>query len=214
MKVEKNNVVALTYELNVDGQIADKATEDRPLEYIHGTHMLLPKFENEVEGKEPGEAFAFTLTPEEGYGPVNEEMVIDLPKMAFAIDGKVQEELLKPGRVIPMINQEGGVLQGTVRTVKEDAVTMDFNHPMAGKTLHFTGTVVSVRTASEKELQEGLHGEYLPPKEKKCCHKGEGHGHGDGECCHKGEGHGHGDGECCHKGEGHGDGECCHKDEK
>ena len=192
MKVDKNKVVALTYELNVEGKIADKATEDRPLEYIHGTHMLLPKFESEVEGKAPGEAFAFTLTPEEGYGTVNEAMVIDLPKMAFAIDGKIQEELLREGQVIPMINQAGAVVQGTVRAVKADAVTMDFNHPMAGKTLHFTGTVVSVREASEKELAEGLHGEYLPPEEKKCCKK-----HGDGACCHKGEGHG--EGHCCHE---------------
>ena len=198
MKVEKNNVVALTYELNVDGAIADKATEDRPLEYIHGTHMLLPKFESEVEGKEPGETFAFTLTPEEGYGTVNEEMVIDLPIQEFAIDGKIHQELLQVGRVIPMMNQAGGVVQGTVRAVKEDAVTMDFNHPMAGKTLHFTGAVVSVRAATAKELEEGLHGEYLPPTEKKHCKK-----HGDGECCHKGDGEG-----CC-KEEGKG---CC-KDE-
>jgi hypothetical protein len=66
MKVEKNKVVSLTYELIVDGRLADKADESRPLDYIHGTHMLLPKFESEVEGKEPGESFAFTLTPEEG----------------------------------------------------------------------------------------------------------------------------------------------------
>ncbi|MBQ3941660.1 MAG: peptidylprolyl isomerase, partial [Bacteroidales bacterium] len=66
--------------------------------------------------------------------------------------------------------------------------TMDFNHPMAGKTLHFTGKVESVREATEKELREGLHGEYLPPEE------GCGHCHGE---CHKDE-----DG-CCH-----GEGEC------
>ena len=51
MKVQKNNVVELTYELIVDGKLADKATQERPLGYIHGTHMLLPKFESEVEGK-------------------------------------------------------------------------------------------------------------------------------------------------------------------
>ena len=55
MKVQKNNVVELTYELIVDGKLADKATQERPLGYIHGTHMLLPKFESEVEGKEPGD---------------------------------------------------------------------------------------------------------------------------------------------------------------
>ena len=92
MKVQKNHVVELTYELIVDGKLADKATQERPLDYIHGTHMLLPKFESEVEGKEPGEEFAFTLTPEEGYGTFDDSRLIELPKAAFEIDGKVRED--------------------------------------------------------------------------------------------------------------------------
>lgn len=67
MKVAKDKVVAVSYELNVEGKIADKAGSEKPLEYIHGNGMLLPKFESELEGKEPGDSFAFTLTPEEGY---------------------------------------------------------------------------------------------------------------------------------------------------
>ena len=62
MKIENNKVVELTYELTVDGKVVDKA-ETKPLDYIHGTHMLLPKFETEIEGLEPGSEFAFTLTP-------------------------------------------------------------------------------------------------------------------------------------------------------
>ena len=203
MKVEKNKVVVLTYELTVDGKLADKADESRPLDYIHGTNMLLPKFESEVAGKEPGDTFAFTLTPEEGYGTYDEKNLVVLPKEAFSIDGVVREDLLVVGQVIPMMSDTGHVVQGTVYKVEDGIVTMDFNHPMAGKTLNFTGKVLEVREATEKELTEGLHGEYLPQDGHRC-HKH----HGDGECCHKGEGH-HGDGECCHKGEGHGDGECC-----
>lgn len=190
MKVEKNKVVSLTYELIVDGQLADKADESRPLEYIHGTHMLLPKFESEVEGKEPGETFAFTLTPEEGYGTFDENRLIDLPKEAFTVDGVVRDDLLVVGQIIPMISDTGNVVQGTVHKVEENTVTMDFNHPMAGKTLNFTGKVTDVRDATEKELTEGLHHH---------CHKHD----GDGECCHKE------DGECCHDKEGG----CCHDKE-
>ncbi len=209
MKVDKHKVVALSYELKVEGRTADKADADRPLEYIHGTGMLLPKFEAELAGKTAGEEFAFTLTPEEGYGAHKPEYRFDIPKKSFEVDGVLREDLLVVGNLIPMLNGSGQVVQGRIEAVGADTVTMDFNHPMAGKTLNFTGKVLSVRDASEKELTEGLHGEYLPPEEHECCH-----GKGDG-CCHKGEGHHHKDGEgCCHKGEGHHhkDGEgCCHE---
>ena len=146
MKVDKNKVVALSYELTVDGAVADKASAEKPLEYIHGKGMLLPRFEEEVAGKEVGEKFEFTLNPEEGYGTYS----------AFEMDGKVREDLLVPGRVIPMMSQSGEVVQGVVKEVKKDSVLMDFNHPMAGKTLHFTGSVVNVREATPEELENGL----------------------------------------------------------
>ena len=196
MKVSKNNVASVSYELIVDGKLADKAAPESPLEYIHGNGMLLPKFEAALEGKEPGDAFAFTLTPEEGYGTYNPAYLVKLPMEAFQLDGKTVSELLVPGRVLPMLNSEGQVVQGTVSQVAEDHVVMDFNHPMAGKTLNFSGRVESVREATQKELTEGLHGEYLPPEEG-CCRKGKGR-------CHKQEGEG-----CC-KEEGK---EGCCKDE-
>ena len=177
MKVDKNKVVKLAYELVVDGKVADKATQDRPLDYIHGTHMLLPKFESEVEGKEPGDSFEFTLTPAEGYGEVDQTQIIDLPKTAFMVDGKLMEEFLVVGQMVPMMSQDGRVVQGIVREVSDDSVKMDFNHPMAGKTLNFKGNIVEVRDATEKELTEGLHGEFLPPEEHHHCKH-----HGDGEC--------------------------------
>lgn len=190
MKIEKDKVVALSYELEVEGLIADKAGSEKPLEYIHGNGMLLPRFEAEVEGKEPGDTFEFTLDPENGYGEYNPDYLVAIPIEAFSIDGEIRKELLSIGRMLPMLNSEGQVVQGTVAAVSETTVTMDFNHPMAGKTLHFTGKVESVRGATEKELKEGLHGEFLPPEE--CggsCHGGcHGSCHGDGGC--------HGDSPC------------------
>ena len=196
MKVDQKKVVALSYELTVEGALADKATAEKPLEYIHGTGMLLPRFEEEVAGKEVGESFEFTLSPEEGYGVYSSDYIFELPKSAFEMDGQVREDLLVVGRVIPMLSDDGSVVQGTVKEVKPDSVLMDFNHPMAGKTLHFTGRVEKVREATEKELLEGLHGEYLP---QGGCHCGEGGCHcGEGECnCGEGEcGCGEGEGGC------------------
>lgn len=197
MKATQDKVVAVSYQLEVEGTIADKAGSENPLEYIQGTGMLLPKFEAAVEGKEPGETFDFTLSPEDGYGVREPEYIISLPKEAFMTEGMLREDLLVVGNIIPMLNNYGQVVQGTVIEISETGVTMDFNHPMAGKTLHFTGKVEAVRDATEKELTEGLHGEYLPQEE---CHGCHGKCHGEGECeCH-------GDGECgCH-GEGEG---CC-----
>jgi len=201
MIVEKNRVVSLSYELVVEGNLADKAGADKPLEYIHGTGMLLPKFEAEVAGMEPGNTFAFTLTPEEGYGEYNPQYLVNIPVAAFKIDGEIHEELLTVGRTLPMLNGEGQVIQGTVAAVSDENVTMDFNHPMAGKTLNFTGKIESVRFASDKELKEGLHGEFLPPEEAcGCCHSG---GHESCNCSSEGE-----NAECrCHGGQHKGN--CC-----
>ena len=185
MKAEKNKVVAVSYQLEVEGKIADQSAPGNPLEYIHGSGMLLPKFEGAIEGKEPGESFDFVLSPEDGYGTYDPKYLVDLPKTAFAIDGQVREDLLVVGRTIPMLNQAGQVVQGTVSKVTDSTVTMDFNHPMAGKTLHFTGKVESVRGATDKELTEGLHGEYLP-QEEGCGGCGGGGCHKEnGECCGK-----------------------------
>jgi len=183
MKIEKNSVVALSYELEVEGKIADKAPSERPLEYIQGTGMLLPKFEEAVAGKQAGDSYEFTLSPEEGYGEYNPEYKFELPKESFQVDGKVREDLLVVGRTIPMLNGAGQVVQGTIAEIRTDSVIMDFNHPMAGKTLHFTGKIESVREATAKELEEGLHGEYLPQEGCHCGgHCGDGCGEGECEC--------------------------------
>ena len=128
--------------------------------------------------------------------------------------------MLFVGNMIPMLNSAGMVERGVVKELRDSVVVMDFNHQMAGKTLNFKGKVISVREATDKELTEGLHGEYLP-HDCHCsggCHGGchgedgcgcgeEGGCGGDGCGCHHDEGH---EG-CCH-GEGHGTGEgCCHQ---
>ena len=175
MKVEKNKVVALSYTLTVEGKVADQASSDSPLEYIHAKGMLLPKFEAELEGKSACDDFAFTLSPEDGYGTHNPGLVLDLPKSAFSVDGQVREDLLMVGNVIPMMDNKGNMVQGVVCQVDEASVTMDFNHPMAGKTLNFSGKIESVREATQEELENGL--------QRKCrCHKGDKDSNCDGDC--------------------------------
>ena len=144
-----------------------------------------------------GDKFDITLAPADAYGEIDPDRIVDLPKEAFAINGEVREDLLVPGNTIPMLNRAGAVIPGVVLEVTAETVKMDLNHQMAGKTLHFTGEIVSVREATEKELVEGLHGEYV----HRCggCH---GHEGGCGGGCESG----------CHDNEegccGHGEGDC------
>ena len=190
MKIEQNKVVEFCYELEVDGQVVDHTTKERPLDYIHGTGSLLPKLEAHIEGMEPGATFDVTLSPADGYGEVDPSRIIDLPKAAFEVNGEIREDLLVPGTTIPMMNSMGGVIPGVVLEVTEDSVKMDLNHQMAGKTLHFKGEVLSVREATEKELTEGLHGEFVQSCGCEGCH---GHGGDCGGC----EGGSCGDGGDC-----------------
>ena len=195
MKITQNAVVEFCYELEVDGQVVDHTTKERPLDYIHGTGSLLPKLEAHIEGMEPGCKFDVTLSPADGYGEIDPQRIIDLPKAAFEVNGEVREDLLVPGNTIPMISPMGGVIPGVVLEVSAESVKMDLNHQMAGKTLHFTGEVLTVREATEKELTEGLHGEFVHSCGCGGCHGGDCGGCEGGHC---GEDH---DGDCgcgCH----------------
>ena len=159
MKVEQNKMVGVDYKLTVDGQIADQSRPGQPLEFIFGTGMLLPKFEEAILGKEIGEAVSFTLEPKDGYGEVIADAIVDLPKNIFMVDGKLAEDILFVGSQVPMSDNQGNRMMGIVKEVGDETVKMDFNHPMAGKTLHFDVEVVEVRDVTPEDLasQGGCH---------------------------------------------------------
>ena len=159
MKINDNKVVALSYVLDVEGAVRDRADAEHPLEFIFGMGYLLPKFEAMVLDKEVGDTFDFVLTPEEGYGVYSASAVLDLDRSIFENEGKLDEQLVRVGNTIPMMTQDGRVVPGRVLEIGPAKIKMDFNHELAGKTLHFTGEVLAVREATDKELSEGLHGE-------------------------------------------------------
>ena len=149
--------------LTVDGQIADRSREGQPLEFQFGTGMLLPKFEEAILGKGVGDKVEFTLAPKDGYGEKQEDLVATLPVDVFMIDGVVRREMLVPGNQIPMSDNQGNRMIGTVVSSDEEKVVMDFNHPMAGKTLNFAVEVVEVRDVTPDDFAPkgcgcGCHG--------------------------------------------------------
>ncbi len=159
MKIGKDTVVSLTYTLMVEGDVIETVKADNPLRFIFGTGYLLPKFEENVTEKVVGDTFNFVLSAKEGYGELNPEAIVELPKDLFMVDGEVEDGLLTLGNVLPMQDSDGNRLQGTIEEIKDDVVVMNFNHPLAGSELHFKGEVVEVREATPQEIMEGLYGE-------------------------------------------------------
>jgi FKBP-type peptidyl-prolyl cis-trans isomerase SlyD len=158
MIAEKNNVVSIVYELrsgSKEGDIVEALTPENPLTFLYGTGGLLPKFEENLSGLTSGDNFEFLLNSEDAYGPVVESAVVNVPKSIFMVDGKIDENLLKLGNMVPMMDAEGRRMNGKILSIDEEAVQMDFNHPMAGNDLFFKGQVTEVREATEEELSHG-----------------------------------------------------------
>lgn len=159
MKIDKHTVATVTYSLDIEGEHVETADKSKPLTFLVGAQSMIPGFEQQLLGKEPGDPYDITVSPEEGYGAPNPEAVVDLPKDVFKVEGELQEDLLVEGNVIPLQDQQGNPMQGVVLEIGEDTVKMDLNHPLAGKTLHFTGEVLDVREATEEEIAHGhVHG--------------------------------------------------------
>jgi len=159
MNITKHTVPSVTYTLTVNGEVLETAGADKPLLYIHGSNAMIPGFEKELEGKEVGSKFDFTVSSEEGYGDVNPEAVVELPKASFEVEGEFQSEVVFKGAMVPMQDQAGNPLRGIVQDITDEVVKMDFNHPLAGQELSFKGEVIDVRAADAEEIEHGhVHG--------------------------------------------------------
>ncbi|NDW09200.1 peptidylprolyl isomerase [Dysgonomonas sp. 520] len=156
MKISTNKYVSLTYDLNVgegeQQELMERATPEHPLEFIFGTNSMLESFEKQLDGLSEGDTFDFVLSPDESYGEYDDDHVVDLPRNIFEVDGQLDEKVVFEGNIVPMMDAGGNRLNGAVVAVKEDVITMDFNHPLAGENLHFTGKVIGVRDASAEEI--------------------------------------------------------------
>ncbi len=156
MKITEDKFVSLSYDLNVgegdERELMEKATKERPLNFVFGMGMMLEAFEKYLNGLEAGDKFSFSLTSDEAYGEYEEDRIVELPKNIFEVEGKFDDEKVVPGAMLPMMDMNGNRLDGAVVEVKDDQVVMDFNHPLAGETLHFDGEVLEVREPSAEEI--------------------------------------------------------------
>jgi FKBP-type peptidyl-prolyl cis-trans isomerase SlyD len=157
MYISKEKVVTLSYELTSDtGELLDRADSSNPFQFIHGIGMTIPGFDKGLLNLQEGDNFDFTVSPEEGYGDVYEENIVEIAASTFV---GAPEGMLQIGNFIPMQDGEGNRMQGKVLEITPEVVVLDFNHPLAGTTLRFKGKILAIREAQQDELAHGhVHG--------------------------------------------------------
>lgn len=198
----KNNYIAVAYTLYVRDEDEADATEalaeqcdtEHPFQFISGLQSVLPAFESQVCDKQKGASFDFRLPSGQAYGPVQDELMFDVERSVFEINGRFDKEHIFEGNIIPLQGEDGQQFNAVVIEVKPDAVTIDLNHPRAGQELHFVGTVVENREATADEITGMLN---LMSGESCGCHCGE----CGGECADEHGNH-------CHDHHDHEDGGC------
>jgi len=162
MTIEKNTVVSVNYNLSLKetGEQVEQTSKEHPFVFLYGAGGLLEDFETNLRGKKSGDTFDFFIDHKRGYGVRDEQHIVMIPINAFlGEDGKLDDANVKVGVTLPMVDNDGNRLYGNVLEITAEYVKMDFNHPLAGKDLHFKGEILEVRVATEEELAHGhVHG--------------------------------------------------------
>jgi FKBP-type peptidyl-prolyl cis-trans isomerase SlyD len=149
-KVASNLVVSMEYELKVGDQIIDYSEEGDPLEFIQGTGQIIPGLEDQIDGMSVGESREIFVKAADAYGEYDPEGFVEVPKSEFP-----EEIPLEIGLEIGVNDENGEELSAYIEEVTLDSVTLNFNHPLAGKDLNFKVKIVGLRPATEEELAHG-----------------------------------------------------------
>lgn len=154
MKIEKNSVVNIHYTLTDDnGAVLDSSEGRDPLAYLHGVGQLIPGLENTLTGMVAGDSKKVVVAPKDGYGEFDNQLVAQVSK-----DGFRGEEELVVGMKVQVDTNEGQKI-ASIDKIEGDKVTLNLNHPLAGKNLNFAVEIVEVREATDEEISHGhVHG--------------------------------------------------------
>ncbi|MGL4982466.1 MAG: FKBP-type peptidyl-prolyl cis-trans isomerase [Treponemataceae bacterium] len=188
MIIEKNKVVTLEYTLTDEkNEILDSSKDLGALDYLHGYKNIICGLEKALEGKKVGDSFKVEIEPEDGYGMVQENLIVDIPRTQFDSETKIEVGMQFEAQ------NDSGVQVVTVVDVSDDTVKINANHPLAGEKLFFDVEVINIRDATEKEIADSdIENDFSCGCSGGCGGEGEGHHHG----------HNHGEGGCCGGGEG------------
>lgn len=177
--IEHNKVVAINYEAidALTNETVDSNKDSKPLEFIVGHSQVIEGLEKQIIGANVGDSLNFDVDPEHGYGIRNPELLQEVDREQF---GNIE---LERGMTLFGQAENGMPVQVIVADFNDNKVIVDYNHPLAGKTLTFKVDVLDIRDATPDEIMAGIGGG--------CgCSSGVGHGHshGGGGCCGGGGG--------------------------
>jgi len=162
MAIEANQIVSIEYQVKDGDTVVDSNVGGAPLVFMFGKGQIIPGLENGIVNMTAGEKADVLVKPADAYGEYNAEATQEVPKDQFAgID-------LAVGMTLYGQSEDGGTTQVTVKEIAEENVTIDFNHPLAGKDLMFTVTVNEIRDATEEEAMTGVPVENKPAEGESC----------------------------------------------
>jgi FKBP-type peptidyl-prolyl cis-trans isomerase SlyD len=149
-RIADGMVVSIAYKLTVDGDEIARAEANDPLEYLHGNQDILPGLEIALTGKKVGDRFSVTLEPDEAYGEYDEENIDEIDRVDIP-----DADQLEVGMVVEVEDEDGYSYMAHVAEITGNTVVLDFNPPLAGKTLSYDVEVVDIRLATDEELEHG-----------------------------------------------------------
>ncbi len=149
-KVKENLVVAIDYTLTVDGEIIDSSRDREPLEFLQGHGNIISGLEREMLGMEIGKSKEVEVAPIDGYGEGDETAFMEIPANQFP-----KNIPLEVGTELEVQNEEGQPAYARIEKIENNIVILNFNHPLADKSLHFNVEVVAIREPTEEELAHG-----------------------------------------------------------
>lgn len=154
-KVEKDLVVSMDYSLKVDGEIVDSSEDSEPIEFIQGYGNIIPGLEKELYGMSIGDKKSVSVPAAEGYGIYDPEAVMTVGRSEFP-----SEIPMEQGVEVSIQDENGEVMVAVIEAFDEETVTLNGNHPLAGKDLQFDVTIAGLRAPTAEELEHGhVHSE-------------------------------------------------------
>lgn len=158
----KNKYIAVMYKLYMKGsngksELVEETAEGDYFIFVSALGMTLDAFEAQIVPLNVGDKFDFTLAPDEAYGEYDDVGRQALPRKVFEINGKLDSRFIYEGAVVPLNSDDGARFNGTILEIGEEKITVDLNHPLAGKSLNFVGEVMESREATNEEIRDALN---------------------------------------------------------